>query len=160
MRLSSREISNTPEKILLNLTHFDDNTVVLCSATASNKSVVSNFDLVYLKEILGDRFHILSTEDKTEFDDLVAATYPQEHKIEVIPVEHYEYKDKRENHLVLPQNYKEMFSSKAKEEGLDEEWFRITVRNLRKYDKEIKNTFFPFIQAFPIHRSILLVHHS
>lgn len=154
VRLSSREISNTPEKILLNLTHFDDNSVVLCSATASNKSVVSNFDLLYLKEILGDKVHILSTEDKTEFDDLVAATYPQEHRIEVIPIEHYEYKDKRENHLVLPQKYKEMFSSKAQEEGLDEEWFRITVRNLRKYDKEIKNIFFhlyrlfQFIEAF------------
>ena len=148
VRLSSREITSTPEKIILNLTHFDDNAVVLCSATASNKSVVSNFDLVYLKEILGDKVHTLSKEDRIKFDDLVAATYPQEHTIEVVPVEHYEYKDKRENHLVLPPKYKEMFSAKAREEGLDEEWFRITVRNLRRYDKEMKSSFFHLYRLF------------
>ena len=148
VRLSSREITNTPEKILLNLTHFDDNAVVLCSATASNKSVVSNFDLVYLKEILGDKVHTLSKEDRIKFDDLVAATYPQKHRIEAIPIEHYEYKDKRENHLVLPQKYKDLFSAKAQEEGLDEEWFLITVRNLRIYDKEMKSTFFHLYRLF------------
>ena len=148
VRLSSREITNTPEKILLNLTHFDDNAVVLCSATASNKSVVSNFDLVYLKEILGDKVHTLTSEDRTEFDNLVAATYPQGHSIEVVPFEHYEYMDKRENHLVLPKKYKKMFSPKAQEEGLDEEWFRITYRNLRKNNKEMNSIFFHLYRLF------------
>ena len=48
----------------------------------------------------------------------------------------------------IKKNQKEMFSSKAKEEALDEEWFRITVRNLRKYDKEIKNIFFHLYRLF------------
>ena len=148
VRLSSREITNTPEKILLNLTHFDKTAVVLCSATASNKSVVSNFDIVYLKEIMGDKVHLLSKEDRTLFDELVDHTYPTDHKIEIVPIKHFEYKDKRDNHIELPQKYKKMFSKEAQEEGLDEEWFRITLRNLRKYDKNIDNTVFQLYRLF------------
>ena len=148
VRLSSREITNTPEKILLDLTHFDNTAVVLCSATASCKSVVSNFDIVYLKEILGDKLHFLSNQDKITFDDLVNKTYPKEHRIEIIPLVHYEFKDKRENHLELPQRYKDMFSKDAQEDGLADGWFRITLRNLRRYDKNTENTLFQLYRLF------------
>ena len=148
VRLSSREIANTPEKILVNLTYFDNTTVVLCSATASNKSVVSNFDIVYLKEILGNKVHRLSREDRNRFDELLAQTYPAKHHVEIVPIEHYEYADKRENHLELPQKYKEMFSKAAQEAGLAEEWFRITVRNLRKNESNIENTLFQLYRLF------------
>lgn len=148
VRLSSREIANTPEKILVNLTCFNNTTVVLCSATASNKSVVSNFDIIYLKEILGDKVHRLSVEDRNRFDELLAQTYPAGHRVEIVPIEHYEYADKRENHLELPQKYKEMFSKAAQEAGLAEEWFRITVRNLRKNESNIENTLFQLYRLF------------
>ena len=148
VRLSSREIANTPEKILVNLTYFDNTTVVLCSATASNKSVVSNFDIVYLKEILGNKVHRLSREDRNRFDELLAQTYPAKHHVEIVPIVHYEYADKRENHLELPQKYKEMFSKAAQEAGLAEEWFRITVRNLRKNENNIENTLFQLYRLF------------
>ena len=148
VRLSSREIANTPEKILVNLTYFDNTAVVLCSATASNKSVVSNFDIVYLKEILGDKVHRLSVEDRNRFDELLAQTYPADHRVEVVPIEHYEYEDKRENHLELPQKYKEMFSKAAQDAGLAEDWFRITVRNLKKNDGGIDNLLFQLYRLF------------
>lgn len=148
VRLSSREITNTPEKILLNLTQFDDNSIVLCSATASNKSVVSNFDILYLKEILGDKVHCVSVDARKTFDDLVDKTYPNNHKIMIVPIEHYDFKDKRENHLDLPPKYKEMFSKEAQEEGLADDWFRITVRNLRRYDQNLDNTFFQLYRLF------------
>ncbi len=148
VRLSSREITNTPEKIILDLTHFDNTSVVLCSATASCKSVVSNFDIVYLKEILGEKVHFLSNQDKKTFDELVDKTYPEEHRIEIIPLGHYEFKDKRENHLDLPQKYKEMFSKDAQEEGLADKWFRITLRILRRYDKKTENTLFQLYRLF------------
>ena len=148
VRLSSREITNTPEKIILNLLYFHNTAVVLCSATASCKSVVSNFDITYLKEILGNNVHILSDNDKKEFDRLVEKTYPKEHNIAIIPLEHYEYKDKRENHLELPHKYKEMFSQDAQEEGLADLWFRITLRNLNKCDSKIENTLFQLYRLF------------
>lgn len=148
VRLSSREITNTPEKVLLNLTHFDNTAIVLCSATASNKSIVSNFDIVYLKQIMNNKVHELSKEDRETFDELVEKTYPQEHRIEVVPIEHFEYTDKRENHLELPFKYKEMFSKEAREEGLDEEWFKITIRQLKKYDSTLENVFFQLYRLF------------
>lgn len=149
VRLSCREIVNTPEKILLNLTNYNDSTtVVLCSATASNKSVVSNFDIVYLKEILGNKLSYLSEQDQQVFDDLVDKTYPQNHKIEIVPIKHFEYIDKRENHLELPQRYKEMFSKDAQEEGLDEVWFRVTLRLLKREDNNIENILFKLYRLF------------
>lgn len=148
VRLSSREITNTPEKILLNLTHFDNTTVVLCSATASNKSVVSNFDIVYLKEILGEKFHSLSKQVRKTFDELVDKTYPKGHNIHIIPIEHYIFKEKRENHFELPLRYKELFSKEAREEGLDDEWFRVTVRDFKRRGKDLKNILFELYRLF------------
>jgi hypothetical protein len=148
VRLSSREITNTPEKILLNLTHFDNTTVVLCSATASNKSVVSNFDIVYLKEILGEKFHCLSKQVRDTFDELVDKTYPEGHNIQIVPVEHYEFKDKRENHFELPLKYKELFSKEAQEDGLADEWFRVTLRELKRRGKDLDNRLFELYRLF------------
>ena len=148
VRLSSREITNTPEKILLNLTHFDNTTVVLCSATASNKSVVSNFDIVYLKEILGEKFHCLSKQVRDTFDELVDKTYPEGHNIQIVPVEHYEFKDKRENHFELPLKYKELFSKEAQEYGLADEWFRVTLRELKRRGKDLDNRLFELYRLF------------
>ena len=45
VRLSCREISTTPEKILIDLILSGNISVVLCSATASSASVISNFDI-------------------------------------------------------------------------------------------------------------------
>lgn len=132
VRLSCREISTTPEKILIDLVNTDDTSVVLCSATASCWSMVSNYDIKYLKQTLGEKVHVLSKEERETFDCLVDKTYPSEHQIKVVPLERYEYDDKRENAIALPDKYKQMFSLDALEEGLADKWFRITYRELKK----------------------------
>lgn len=132
VRLSCREIDTTPEKIIVDLTNAENTSVVLCSATASSSSVVSNCDIKYLRQILGEKVHSLSEQDRNIFDYLVEKTYPEGHKVEVVPVEHYIYADKRDTAIRLPKKYKQMFSEKAREEGLDEEWFKSTRRDLRK----------------------------
>lgn len=154
VRLSCREISITPEKIILDLTRFDNSTVVFCSATASSMSVVSNFDIKYLQQILGEKFHTLSEKDRIRFDDLNQRAYPSEHQIEIVPLKHFEFEEKRENHLELPQKYREMFSKEAQQEGLDELWFRNTLRLLKRADKNLKDVcyqlyrLFQFIEAY------------
>ena len=154
VRLSCREISITPEKIILDLTRFDNSTVVFCSATASSMSVVSNFDIKYLQQILGEKFHTLSEKDRIRFDDLNQRAYPSEHQIEIVPLKHFEFEEKRENHLELPQKYREMFSKEAQQEGLDDLWFRNTLRLLKRADKNLKDVcyqlyrLFQFIEAY------------
>ena len=84
VRLSCREISTTPEKILIDLVNTDGTSVVLCSATASCWSVVSNYDIKYLKQTLGEKVHVLSKEERETFDCLVDKTYPSVHQIKVV----------------------------------------------------------------------------
>ena len=60
VRLSCREIATTPEKILIDLVNNDGTSIVLCSATASIWSVVSNCDIKYLKQTLVEKVHVLS----------------------------------------------------------------------------------------------------
>lgn len=55
VRLSCREISTTPEKIIFDLLRTEGTSVVLCSATASSSSVISNCDIEYLKESIGNK---------------------------------------------------------------------------------------------------------
>ena len=154
VRLSCREINTTPENIILDLIHFDNTSVVLSSATASCKSVVSNFDIVYLKQILGNRYHTLIKEDIEKFDDLSSKTYPKEHHIDVVPVEYYVFEDKRSNKLMLPEKYRKMFCIDAQKEELADEWFRITYRNLNNVCKDNNNVrfqlnrLFQFIEAY------------
>ena len=140
VRLSCREITTTPEKIIVDLANSAETSVVFSSATASSNSVVSNYDMKYLKQTLGEKVHSLSVEDRKKFDELVAKTYPEGHKIEIVPVEKYEYTDKRDNHYFLPDKYKAMFSKEALDRKLDEEWFRITLRELKRNPPLAKNT--------------------
>lgn len=118
VRLSCREISSTPEKILYDLVVSDKVAVVLCSATASSESVISNFDIEYLMSALGRKVHLLDREDSRKFEELVEATYPSRHQVEVVPLEHYMFKDSRKEHMTLPEKYKQMFCEDAVEEGL------------------------------------------
>ena len=148
VRLSCREIATTPEKILIDLVNTDGTSVVLCSATASCWSVVSNCDIKYLKQTLGEKVHVLSKEDRENFDNLVDQTYPSLHQIEVVPLEKYEYEDKRENAIVLPEKYKQMFSPEALKEGLADRWFRITYRGLKRTAKNIDDTMFQLYRLF------------
>ena len=148
VRLSCREIDTTPEKIIVDLTNAENTSVVLCSATASSSSVVSNCDIKYLRQILGEKVHSLSEQDRNTFDDIVEKTYPEGHKVEVVPVEHYIYADKRDTAIRLPEKYKQMFSEKAREEGLDEEWFKSTRRDLRKKCKNIDGELFQLYRLF------------
>lgn len=155
VRLSSREITTTPEKILLDLLRSEGTSLVLCSATASCASVISNFDIQYLKNSFSGHFNILSEQARNEFDRLVALTYPQEHKIEVKPIQRHTYEDPREDKMVLPDYYKQMFSKDAQEEGLADKWFkctkRILTKNKRKDQEDISyhlSRLFQFIEAY------------
>lgn len=130
VRLSCREISTTPEKILYSLVISGKVTVVLCSATASSGSVISNFDIEYLKRVLGSRVHQLSEDDSEKFDDLVAATYPKNHVVCPVPIEHYQYVDKRKERVHLPDRYRNMFCESAILDGLVDEWFKLTRKNV------------------------------
>lgn len=130
VRLSCREISTTPEKILYSLVISGNVTVVLCSATASSGSVISNFDIEYLRHVLGNRVHLLSEEDSKRFDELVAATYPKNHIVCPVPIEHYKYEDKRKERVSLPDKYRQMFCESALQEGLVDEWFKLTRKNV------------------------------
>lgn len=148
VRLSCREITTTPEKILIDLVNSDGTSVVLCSATASCWSVVSNCDIKYLKQTLGDKVHVLSKADRETFDHLVDKTYPEDHQIEIVPLQKYEFPDKRENAIVLPDKYKQLFSSDAIKEGLVEKWFKITRRELKKTSKGVEDLTFKLYRLF------------
>ena len=132
VRLSSREITTTPEKILIDLVNKAGTSVVLCSATSSSMSVVSNFDIVYLKQTLGNKVHSLTKEDRLKFDDLVDKTYPQKHNIEIVPISKFNYADKRDKSLILPDKYLQMFSKEAIDDGLVDKWFKIAKKTLPK----------------------------
>lgn len=148
VRLTCREISTTPEKILIDLANSSNTSVVLCSATASSWSVVSNYDIKYLKQTLGEKIHMLSKEERETFDDFVAKTYPDGHQIEIVPIEKHEYQDKRENAITLPDKYRLMFSEDAISEGLPEKWFKITNRELKKSAKDIEDHVFQLYRLF------------
>ncbi|MBR5972515.1 MAG: hypothetical protein IK017_07675 [Paludibacteraceae bacterium] len=148
VRLSCREISTTPEKILLDLLRTEGTSVVLCSATASSSSVISNCDIEYLKESVGKNVFTLSEHDRKTFDELVAHTYPVEHQIEIKPLLHYVFKDSRDEKTFLPDKYRQMFSKEAREEGLDNLWFKCTRRELMKNKKEGESISFPLYRLF------------
>ena len=148
VRLSCREISTTPEKIIIDLVNTGDTSVVLCSATASCWSVVSNCDIKYLKQVLGEKVKSLSKDNRDIFDDLVDKTYPEGHRIEIVPLEKYIYTDKRENAITLPDKYRQMFSADAIEEGLPDKWFKITYRGFKKTEKGIEDTTFQLYRLF------------
>lgn len=148
IRLSCREIQTTPEKILIDLVNTKGTSVVLCSATASSKSVVSNFDVTYLSQTLGRLVQSLSKEDRDKFDKLVDKTYPVDHRIMVIPLEKYEYHDKRENSISFPDKYRNMFPSVTIEEGLADKWFQITMRKLKGTSRNVDDMTFQLYRLF------------
>jgi hypothetical protein len=148
VRLSCREIATTPEKILIDLVNTDGTSIVLCSATASSWSVVSNCDIKYLKQTLGEKVHVLSKEERETFDNLVDHTYPLEHQIKVVPLKKHIYEDKRENAIVLPDRYRQMFSPEALEERLADRWFKITYRGLKKTAKNFDDIMFQLYRLF------------
>ena len=154
VRLSSREITTTPEKIIFDLANAKNTTVVLCSATASCSSVVSNFDIDYLKFNLDKKVHVMSEEDRLLFDSLVEKTYPEDHEVEIVQISKHEYIDDRENSITFPEKYKAMFSKDAIDEGFADEWFKCTKRELiknKKKDEKITYQLyrlFQFIEAY------------
>ena len=148
VRLSCREISSTPEKILYDLVVSDKVAVVLCSATASSESVISNFDIEYLMSALGRKVHLLDREDSRKFEELIEATYPSRHQVEVVPLEHYMFKDSRKEHMTLPEKYKQMFCEDAVEEGLVDRWFKLTRRKIFREASNADEAVFEFYRIF------------
>ena len=148
IQLSCREINTTPEKILLDLLRTEGVSIVLCSATASSMSVISNFDIKYLRDRVGEGFSVLSENTKRRFDELVLQTYPSEHKVEIVPLEHYNFNDNRDEKLYLPEKYRQMFSKEAREDGLDKLWFTCTKRELMRNKKSNEGISYHFYRLF------------
>jgi len=132
IRLSCRKIENTPEKIIYNLVSSGNTSVVLCSATASSMSVVSNFDMEYLSLILGDKFKRLSKDDIETFDRLSLSTYPEKHSVQIIPIEQTYFEAPNINTWKLPEKYEKMFCPEAVEGGLVRKWFNETKSQLER----------------------------
>lgn len=148
IQLSCREINTTPEKILLDLLRTEGVSIVLCSATASSMSVINNFDIKYLRDRVGEGFSVLSENTKRRFDELVLQTYPSEHKVEIVPLEHYNFNDNRDEKLYLPEKYRQMFSKEAREDGLDKLWFTCTKRELMRNKKSNEGISYHFYRLF------------
>lgn len=148
VRLSCREITTTPEKMLIDLVMGGKTSVVLCSATSSSRSVVSNFDMAYLKLTLRDKMRFLPADVRKIFDELVEKTYPQDHRVEPVAIENYEYQDKRERALVLPDKYRQMFSADALNGGLVDRWFKLTLRRLKGNAKSLDDVRFQLCRLF------------
>lgn len=132
-------INTTPEKVIYNLLQSEKTSIVLCSATSSSLSVTSNFDIRYLRRILGSsKYHVISDDDKRTFDDLSALTNPKEHKIKVVPVS-YEIPsdfDLDSAELCLPQNVRNMFCEEARTSGVCDTWFKISINKLKAIYKK------------------------
>ena len=128
--LSCREITTTPEKIIYELVNKTGTSVVLCSATSSCKSVVSNFDIRHLSQVLGNNYLPLQKELRCEFDTLVDKTNPQNHKIEIVPLVHHMFEEPRMNKWKIPPKYKALFDCEAQDAGLADKWFKYTKREL------------------------------
>lgn len=148
VRLSCREITTTPEKILYSLVISGQVTVVLCSATASSKSVISNLDIDHLKFVLGDRVHTLSEEESEKFDALVAATYPKGHRVYTESLQHYRYADKRKEKVRLLDHYCRMFCQDAVDDGYVDEWFKLARERVYKTGGESSDPTFEFYRIY------------
>ena len=123
IRISCREIRTTPEKILYNLVATKKASVVLCSATASGKSVINNCDIQYLRGRLGSDMHFLTTDEKQEFDRLVELTYPKGHNVEPVRIQQFNYDSSLPEFRMLPERYLKLFCKEAQEDGSAEDWY-------------------------------------
>ena len=135
IKLSMRELNSTAEQLILDLLKNKSNTVVLCSATASSRSVISNFNINYLKEQVSDRFYKINKEQAQELNKLMLDSYPKEHQIKVQKIEHYQYNDKRAENCTLPDKYRNFFCKEACDNGLVTSWF-IHTKNSLLQDKD------------------------
>ena len=155
VRLTCREITTTPEKILLDLLNSGTTSIVLCSATASCNSVISNFDIKYIQQSISDKVYSLSDNDRELFDELVEKTYPTDHRVEVVPISQLMIRDVMSSRCKLPDKYKKMFCQDAVNDGMVDKWFNFTLHKLRKEysDKTNQISFelykiFQFIEAY------------
>lgn len=146
--LTCREINDTPEKTIYDLVISGNASVVLCSATAASKSVISNFDIEYLQSALGDKVHFLSQEESSRFDDLVEKTLPMGRKCDVIPLAKYTYTEKRKEKITLPAEYQELFCKEAVEDGTVDKWFKATKAEMFKNTREKDDPTFHFYRIY------------
>lgn len=149
--LSRYGISTTPEKVIAELVDSErkGTSVVLCSATAARQTVISNFDLQYLKSLLGKKMHY-ANEHAKELENLSNSLYPKEHKIKIVQVSQYDREDARPTHRAIPQQYLEMFDQEALE--LVRQWYGYICYDLEKRIGEdisfMLNRFFQFVEAY------------
>lgn len=149
--LSRHNMSTTPEKVIAELVDSErkGTSVVLCSATAARQTIVSNFDLQYLKSLLGGKMHY-ANEHAKELENLSNSLYPKEHKIEIVQVSQYDREDARPTHKAIPQRYLDMFDQEAL--YLVGQWYDYICDDLEKRIREdisfMLNRFFQFVEAY------------
>lgn len=138
------QMQNTPERILLYLCRWAK--VVGLSATAALPTVLGNYDLRYIKEQLGDRYHELSTETqahmRTQLQELW--TPYRDGRIQL----HLEVVDRSDAHLPLLDRLTEIFSSAERARQYAR---RFTSLGLKDYIQARYCNLFAAMQAFWTH---------
>lgn len=129
--LYCEEVLTTPEKLILQLLNKEKNTVVLSSATANSRSVISNFSIQYLKSVLRKR--VVETDEAThrKFEELLNDLYHKDYQVKTMELSNYKYDDSRIDKWELHEKYRNLFDKKALDLGLDKQWFRCTKALLK-----------------------------
>jgi hypothetical protein len=154
VRILSREISSTPEKLVLSLLEQPANSVVFCSATSSSRSLVSNFALYHLSNRLEERMSFTSLQTHQTFEKYLYEMYPKEYRIDVHCLDRYEVTSKEISLHRMPERFIGFFSEEAIKEGLPQKWFKATCKLMENRDEGINKinlTFyrlFQFIEAY------------
>lgn len=141
IHLAYKQISTTPEKILVDLLDENlGNSVILCSATANNNSVVSNFDFTYVSKLLNNKIDRLTKDEYMAFDTLIKNTYPKDHKIDIKPILDYQYDASNDKDLFeMPQYYTDMFDRNAIDSGNVNIWYNKAKSELINFHSKKKS---------------------
>ena len=149
VRLNCRRLMFTPEKLLLSLLSdrqdaeaepkedkgtesdeprfFENNAVILSSATATCPSVIANLDINYLSTKLFDRIHWPDNALLEEYDRLNDGCYPKGHQIVTKKIlnPNVDLSKPRKRHF--PKEYLALLDEEAVEKGLPDRWLRHVV---------------------------------
>lgn len=141
------QMQNTPESILLYLCHRAK--VVGLSATAALPTVLGNYDLRYIKEQLGDRYHELSAETQAHIRAQLQELWTpyRDGRIQL----HLDVMDRSDAHLPIVERLTEIFSSAERAQYYAR---RFTSLGIKDYIQKRYCNLFTAMKAFWTHADI------
>lgn len=141
------QMQNTPERILLYLCHRAK--VVGLSATAALPTVLGNYDLRYIKEQLGTRYHELSAETQAHIRAQLQELWTpyRDGRIQL----HLEVVDQSNAHLPILDRLTEIFSSAERAQHYER---RFTSLGIKDYIQKRYCNLFTAMKAFWTHADI------